>query len=129
MGADKKRIWIHGQFVEVTEEVYRAYMQGDRKMRYFEHDLKTQRFVFGKEGQVVQVIPRYTFRIRAYKTSGDTVIYSNYTRLAAVSYTHLDVYKRQYRYCCRCRKEGRIHGRQYGRCTRCKQPQSACRSE
>lgn len=27
----------------------------------------------------------YTFRIRAYKTSGNTVIYSNYTRLAAVT--------------------------------------------
>lgn len=27
----------------------------------------------------------YTFRIRAYKTSGDTVIYSDYTRLAAVT--------------------------------------------
>lgn len=27
----------------------------------------------------------YTFRIRAYKASGDTVIYSNYTRLAAVT--------------------------------------------
>ena len=27
----------------------------------------------------------YTFRIRAYKTNGDTVIYSNYTRLAAVT--------------------------------------------
>lgn len=27
----------------------------------------------------------YTFRIRAYKTSSDTVIYSNYTRLAAVT--------------------------------------------
>lgn len=27
----------------------------------------------------------YTFRIRAYKTSGDTVIYSNYTRLAATT--------------------------------------------
>lgn len=27
----------------------------------------------------------YTFRIRAYKTLGDTVIYSNYTRLAAVT--------------------------------------------
>lgn len=27
----------------------------------------------------------YTFRIRAYKTSGDTVIYSNYTRLAAMT--------------------------------------------
>ena len=52
MDADKKRIWIRGQFVEVTEEVYRAYMQGDRKMRYFENDLKTERFVLGKEGQV-----------------------------------------------------------------------------
>lgn len=41
MDADKKRIWIRGQFVEVTDEVYRAYMQGDRKMRYFENDLKT----------------------------------------------------------------------------------------
>lgn len=30
----------------------------------------------------------YTFRIRAYKTLGDTVIYSNYTRLAAVTNTN-----------------------------------------
>ena len=57
MGADKKRIWLRGQFIEVTDEVYRAYMQGDRKMRYFENDLKTERFVLGKEGQVVQIIP------------------------------------------------------------------------
>ena len=35
-----------------------AYMQGDRKMRYFENDLKTERFVLGKEGQVVQIIPQ-----------------------------------------------------------------------
>ena len=53
MDADKKRIWIRGQYVEVTDEVYRAYMQGDR----FENDLKTERFVLGKEGQVVQIIP------------------------------------------------------------------------
>lgn len=57
MDADKKRIWIRGQFVEVTDEVYRAYMQGDRKMRYFENDLKTERFVLGKDGRVVQIIP------------------------------------------------------------------------
>ena len=57
MDADKKRIWIRGQYVEVTDEVYRAYMQGDRKMRYFENDLKTERFVLGREGQVVQIIP------------------------------------------------------------------------
>ena len=34
-----------------------AYTQGDRKMRYFENDLKTERFVLGKEGQMVRVIP------------------------------------------------------------------------
>jgi RNA polymerase sigma factor (sigma-70 family) len=55
--ADKKRIWVRGQYVEVTAEVYMAYTQGDRKMRYFENDLKTERFVLGKEGQVVQIIP------------------------------------------------------------------------
>lgn len=57
MEADKKKIWVRGQYVEVTDEVYTAYMQGDRKMRYFENDLKTERFVLGEEGQVVQVIP------------------------------------------------------------------------
>ena len=57
MEAGKKRIWIRGQYVEVTDEVYIAYTQGDRKMRYFENDLKIERFVLGKEGQVVRVIP------------------------------------------------------------------------
>ena len=37
MEAGKKRIWIRGQYVEVTDEVYMAYTQGDRKMRYFEN--------------------------------------------------------------------------------------------
>ena len=57
MDADKKRIWVRGQYVEVTDEVYAAYMQSDRKMRYFENDLKTERFVLGKEGHVMQIIP------------------------------------------------------------------------
>lgn len=57
MDAGKKRIWIRGQFIEVTDEVYAAYMQGDRKMRYFENDLKSERTVLDKNGQVVQVIP------------------------------------------------------------------------
>ena len=29
MEADKKKIWVRGQYVEVTDEVYTAYMQGD----------------------------------------------------------------------------------------------------
>ena len=57
MDAGKKRIWIRGQFIEVTDEVYAAYMQGDRKMRYFENDLKSERTVLDKDGQVERVIP------------------------------------------------------------------------
>ena len=57
MDADKKRIWINGQFVEVSEEVYDAYTKGDRKMRYFENDLKAERIVLGNDGQIVRAIP------------------------------------------------------------------------
>lgn len=57
MNVGKRKIWIGGRFVEVTDEVYRAYMQGDRKMRYFENDLKTQRMIFGENGRVIRVIP------------------------------------------------------------------------
>lgn len=57
MDADKKRLWVSGQFIEVTDEVYDAYMKGDRKMRYFESDLKAERFLLDKEGQIRQIIP------------------------------------------------------------------------
>lgn len=57
MNADKKQIWIRGQFIEVSEEVYAAYMQGDRKMRYFESDLKTERILMDEDGHIIRVIP------------------------------------------------------------------------
>lgn len=57
MDAGKKRIWIRGQFIEVTDEVYAAYMQGDRKMRCFENDLKCERPVYGSNGEIKRVIP------------------------------------------------------------------------
>lgn len=57
MNADKKQIWINGRSIEVTDEVYSAYMKGDRKMRYFENDLKTERFLLDENGQVKQIIP------------------------------------------------------------------------
>ena len=41
MDDNKRKLWVNGQFIEVSEEVYQVYMQGDRKMRYFETDLKT----------------------------------------------------------------------------------------
>ena len=57
MDAGKKKIWVRGQFVEVTDEVYTAYMRGDRKMRYFEDDLKRERPVYGSNGEIRQVLP------------------------------------------------------------------------
>ena len=57
MDADKKRLWVSGQFIEVTDEVYEAYTKGDRKMRYFESDLKTERFLLDKDGQIKRIIP------------------------------------------------------------------------
>ena len=57
MDADKKRLWVSGQFIEVTDEVYDAYMKGDRKMRYFESDLKAERLLMDENGQIRQVIP------------------------------------------------------------------------
>ena len=57
MDAGKKRIWVRGQLIEVTDEVYAAYMKGDRKMRYFEKDLKCERLIYGSNGEIKQVIP------------------------------------------------------------------------
>ena len=57
MDAGKKKIWVRGQFVEVTDEVYAAYMRGDRKMRYFVPDLKCERPVYGSNGEIKRVLP------------------------------------------------------------------------
>ncbi|WP_329886551.1 hypothetical protein [Pseudoramibacter faecis] len=57
MNDNKRKLWINGQLIEVTEEVYQVYMQGDRKMRYFETDLKTERIILAKDGTVQRVIP------------------------------------------------------------------------
>lgn len=57
MNADKKQIWVNGQFVEVTDDVYTAYMKGDRKIRYFESDLKVERTVLNKDGTIKKVLP------------------------------------------------------------------------
>ena len=39
----KKNIWINGQPAEVSDAVFAAYQKGERKMRYFEYDLKVDR--------------------------------------------------------------------------------------
>ena len=55
MDKNKKHIWVDGRFVEVSEEVYVAYRKGERKMRYFEKDLKTEHVLRDKDGY--HVIP------------------------------------------------------------------------
>ncbi len=57
MSAGKKYIWVSGQPIEVTEEVYEAYTVGDRKMRYFEEDLKVQRIELDEDGRIKRIIP------------------------------------------------------------------------
>ena len=44
------------RYVEVTDAVYEAYMKGDRKMRYFENDLKAERILLDEDGQIKQII-------------------------------------------------------------------------
>ena len=41
----------------IRDRVYTAYMRGDRKMRYFEADLKSERPVYGSNGEIKQVLP------------------------------------------------------------------------
>ena len=41
----------------MSDEVYAAYMKGDRKIRYFENDLKTERFLLNEDGTIKQVVP------------------------------------------------------------------------
>lgn len=57
MDKDKRKLWIAGQFIEVTEEIYQVYMQGDRKMRYLETDLKIERTILDESGRIQQIIP------------------------------------------------------------------------
>jgi len=57
MDDNKRKLWVNGQFIEVSDEIYQVYMQGDRKMRYFETDLKTERTILAEDGTVQRVIP------------------------------------------------------------------------
>lgn len=52
-----KELWIDGHFIEVTDEVYTAYVKGQRKMNYFEKDLKTERVIKEKDGSIKEIVP------------------------------------------------------------------------
>ena len=52
-----KQLWINGEYVDVTDEIYTAYLKGQRKMSYFEKDLKSERVLKDKNGDIKKIIP------------------------------------------------------------------------
>ena len=52
-----KQLWINGEYVDVTDEIYTAYLKGERKMSYFEKDLKSERVLKDKNGDIKKIIP------------------------------------------------------------------------
>ena len=57
MKSGNKSIRINGKSVEVTDEVYKIYTKYDRKMRYFEKDLKQERLVYDELGNIIKRVP------------------------------------------------------------------------
>ncbi|MCI6651963.1 MAG: sigma-70 family RNA polymerase sigma factor [Ruminococcus sp.] len=52
-----KKLWIDGHYIEVTNEVYIAYTKGQRKMKYFEKDLKVEHVLKDENGNITGIIP------------------------------------------------------------------------
>ena len=52
-----KQLWINGEYVDVTDEIYTVYLKGQRKMSYFEKDLKSERVIKDKSGDIKKIIP------------------------------------------------------------------------
>jgi RNA polymerase sigma factor (sigma-70 family) len=50
-------IHIDGQLIPVTEEIYLAYYRSERRMRYFERDIKTESAVRDKDGNITGYKP------------------------------------------------------------------------
>jgi DNA-directed RNA polymerase specialized sigma subunit len=51
------RVNINGTLVDVTEEQYLAYYRSERRMRYFERDIKTETAIRDKDGQIIGYAP------------------------------------------------------------------------
>jgi len=52
-----KIIYINGQKVSVTNEVYDAYLKGIRKFRYYEKEIKRERVISVPSKEDVKIIP------------------------------------------------------------------------
>ena len=56
-GQKKYYLYIDGQAVPVSEQVYRAYHHYARKEEYFTYDLKTEKFSCDQETQTAHFTP------------------------------------------------------------------------
>lgn len=52
-----KQLWINDEYIDVTDEIYTVYFKGQRKMSYFEKDLKSERVIKDKNGDIKKIIP------------------------------------------------------------------------
>lgn len=57
MKSEKNKIYYNGQIIEVTHEVYMVLIKTDRKIKYFERDLKEEKIILDKNGIVVKIVP------------------------------------------------------------------------
>jgi RNA polymerase sigma factor (sigma-70 family) len=57
MSQKQYRVNINGALVDVTEEQYLAYYRSQRRMRYFERDIKTETAIRDKDGNVTGYAP------------------------------------------------------------------------
>ena len=54
---EKRYLYINGQAVPVSEQVYQAYHHYERKEEYFTYDLKAEQFTCDQEAQTVTFTP------------------------------------------------------------------------
>ena len=57
MSKKQHQINVNGTLADVTEELYLEYYRFERRMRYFEHDIKTETAIRDKDGRVTGYSP------------------------------------------------------------------------
>ena len=55
MKGNKNQIPINGKLIDVSDEVYEAYIKDARKMKYFEYDLKNNKHIYDENGVYIDL--------------------------------------------------------------------------
>lgn len=82
-----KQLWINGHYIKVTDEVYSAYVKGQRKMDYFEKDLKIEHIFRNKDGSIKKIVP-------SREDSFERLVYENSVRFSDGGYNVEDEVQR-----------------------------------